>query len=113
MRAQADASAHILAASPHPTPSPPSSSSFSAGPKNVAAVFLESVTGTNGILKPPKGYLEGIRELCDRHGILMVCDEVMAGFGRTGRVFGFCHAPSVVPDIVTFAKAGSTERGGL
>ena len=56
-----------------------------------------SVTGTNGILKPPKGYLEGLRKICDKHGILIVCDEVMAGFGRTGRLFGFCHAPNFVP----------------
>eukprot|EP00050_Salpingoeca_kvevrii_P008338 m.302350 g.302350 ORF g.302350 m.302350 type:complete len:513 (-) comp15146_c0_seq1:69-1607(-) len=74
------------------------------GPHTVAAIFLESVTGTNGILKPPKGYLEGIREICDEFGIIMVCDEVMAGFGRTGKLFGFCHAPSVVPDVVSFAK---------
>lgn len=74
------------------------------GPHTIAAIHIESVTGTNGVLKPPRGYLEGIREICNEHGILMVCDEVMAGFGRTGRLFGFCHAPSVVPDIVTFAK---------
>lgn len=74
------------------------------GPHTIAAIYLESITGTNGVLKPPRGYLEGIREICTEHGILMVCDEVMAGFGRTGKLFGFCHAPSVVPDIVTFAK---------
>eukprot|EP00039_Didymoeca_costata_P020201 m.340432 g.340432 ORF g.340432 m.340432 type:complete len:511 (+) comp19305_c0_seq1:213-1745(+) len=73
------------------------------GPHNIAAIFLETVTGTNGILKPPNGYLQGIRKICDEHGILMVCDEVMAGFGRTGKLFAFCHA-DIVPDIVTFAK---------
>lgn len=73
------------------------------GPETVAAVYIESVTGTNGVLAPPPGYLEGIRELCDQHGILMVCDEVMAGFGRTGRLFGFSHS-AVIPDLVTFAK---------
>ena len=56
------------------------------GPHTIAAVFLETIVGTNGILIPPDGYLKGVRELCDRYGILMVCDEVMAGFGRTGTV---------------------------
>ena len=56
------------------------------GAQTIAAFFLETVTGTNGILIPPDGYLQGVRELCTKHGILMVCDEVMAGFGRTGRV---------------------------
>lgn len=65
---------------------------------------MESITGTNGVLKPPRGYLEAVRQICDENGIVMVCDEVMAGFGRSGKLFGFCHAPSVVPDIVTFAK---------
>ena len=75
------------------------------GPNNIAAFFLESVTGTNGILKPPKGYLEGIRSLCDEYGILLICDEVMNGFGRTGEWFGFMHTtPMIVPDIVTMAK---------
>lgn len=74
------------------------------GPHNVAAIFMESITGTNGILKPPKGYLEGVREMCDEHGIVMVCDEVMGGFGRTGKLFAFQHAPSVIPDVVCFAK---------
>eukprot|EP00735_Rhodelphis_limneticus_P001784 TRINITY_DN12471_c0_g1::TRINITY_DN12471_c0_g1_i1::g.15078::m.15078 TRINITY_DN12471_c0_g1::TRINITY_DN12471_c0_g1_i1::g.15078 ORF type:complete len:521 (+),score=139.69,sp/P33189/YHXA_BACSU/32.26/3e-57,Aminotran_3/PF00202.16/1.5e+03,Aminotran_3/PF00202.16/1.2e-72,Beta_elim_lyase/PF01212.16/0.036 TRINITY_DN12471_c0_g1_i1:38-1564(+) len=73
------------------------------GPHTIASIVLESVTGTNGVLPPPKGYLEGIREICDEFGILMHCDEVMAGFGRTGKLFGFMHA-GVVPDIVTFAK---------
>jgi taurine--2-oxoglutarate transaminase len=75
------------------------------GPKNIAAIFLESVTGTNGVLLPPKGYLEGIRKMCDEHGILMVCDEVMNGFGRTGKMFGFMHtSPMIIPDIITMAK---------
>jgi taurine---2-oxoglutarate transaminase len=73
------------------------------GPHTIAAVFLETIVGTNGILIPPDGYLEGVREICDRHGILMVCDEVMAGFGRTGRWFAVDHA-GVVPDLMTMAK---------
>jgi taurine--2-oxoglutarate transaminase len=73
------------------------------GPQTVAAVFMETVTGTNGILPPPDGYLESIREVCDRHGILLVFDEIMAGFGRTGRWFA-CENWDVVPDIVTVAK---------
>ncbi len=66
-------------------------------------MILETVTGTNGILPPPDGYLESIREVCDRHGILLVFDEIMAGFGRTGRWFA-CENWDVVPDIVTVAK---------
>src|SRR5439155_488327 len=58
------------------------------GAHTVAAVILETVTGTNGIIVPPDGYLQAIREVCDRHGIVLICDEVMAGFGRTGRWFG-------------------------
>lgn len=73
------------------------------GPETIAAFFLETVTGTNGVLIPPDGYLQGVRELCDRHGILMVCDEVMAGFGRTGRWFAVDHW-GVVPDLITMAK---------
>jgi taurine--2-oxoglutarate transaminase len=73
------------------------------GPQTIAAVFLETIVGTNGILIPPDGYLKGVRELCDRHGILMVCDEVMAGFGRTGRWFAVDHW-DVVPDLMTMAK---------
>jgi taurine--2-oxoglutarate transaminase len=73
------------------------------GPQNVAAVFMETVTGTNGVLPPPDGYLQSIREVCDRHGILLVFDEVMAGFGRTGRWFA-CENWDVVPDIITVAK---------
>src|SRR5438128_6507503 len=73
------------------------------GPQTVAAVILETVTGTNGVIPPPDGYLQSIRETCDRHGILLVCDEVMAGFGRTGRWFA-CENWDVVPDILTMAK---------
>jgi taurine--2-oxoglutarate transaminase len=73
------------------------------GPHTVAAVILETVTGTNGIIPPPDGYLHAIREVCDRHGILLICDEVMAGFGRTGRWFA-CEHWDVVPDILTVAK---------
>jgi taurine--2-oxoglutarate transaminase len=73
------------------------------GPHTIAAFFLETVTGTNGILLPPDGYLEGVRELCTRHGILMACDEVMSGFGRTGAWFAVDHW-KVVPDLITMAK---------
>ncbi len=73
------------------------------GPQTVAAVILETVTGTNGVIPPPDGYLQSIREVCDRHGILLILDEVMAGFGRTGRWFA-CEKWDVVPDIITVAK---------
>jgi taurine--2-oxoglutarate transaminase len=73
------------------------------GPQHIAAFFLEPVTGTNGILVPPDGYLEGIRELCSRYGILMVADEVMSGFGRTGEWFAVDHW-KIVPDLMTMAK---------
>src|SRR4051812_46816572 len=73
------------------------------GPSTIAAFILESVTGTNGILVPPDGYMQGVRALCDRHGILMIADEVMSGFGRTGKWFAIEHW-NVVPDIVTMAK---------
>jgi len=73
------------------------------GAHTIAAVFLETVVGTNGILIPPDGYIRGVREICDRNGILMVCDEVMAGFGRTGRWFAVDHW-DVVPDLMTMAK---------
>src|SRR5215831_2517245 len=73
------------------------------GPQTVAAVIMETVTGTNGIIVPPDGYLQSIREVCDRHGIVLILDEVMAGFGRTGKWFG-CENWDVVPDIITLAK---------
>ena len=73
------------------------------GPSTIAAFILETITGTNGILIPPDGYLQGVRELCTRHGILMICDEVMSGFGRTGEWFAVNHW-NVVPDLLTMAK---------
>ncbi|MGA1043861.1 MAG: aminotransferase class III-fold pyridoxal phosphate-dependent enzyme [Phycisphaerales bacterium] len=73
------------------------------GPQHIAAMFIETVTGTNGILPPPEGYLAGLKALLEKHGILLVCDEVMCGFGRTGRLFAFEHG-GIVPDIVTMAK---------
>jgi len=72
-------------------------------PRTIAAMFIETVTGTNGILPPPKGYLKGLRALLDKYGILLVCDEVMAGFGRTGKLFAFQHG-DILPDVVTMAK---------
>jgi taurine--2-oxoglutarate transaminase len=73
------------------------------GPETIAALFLETITGTNGVLIPPDGYLQGVRDLCSRHGILLVCDEVMTGFGRTGEWFAVNHW-NVVPDVMTMAK---------
>src|SRR5262249_25625562 len=61
------------------------------GPSTIAGFLIEPVTGTNGVLVPPPGYLEGIRDLCAKHGILLICDEVMSGFGRTGRWFAVDH----------------------
>lgn len=72
-------------------------------PKTIAAVMLETVTGTNGVLIPPAGYLQGVRKICDRYGILLICDEVMSGFGRTGKWFAVEHW-EVVPDLMTMAK---------
>jgi len=72
-------------------------------PESVAGIFLETVTGANGLIPPPRGYLKGLRRLCDKYGILMVCDEVMCGFGRTGEWFAVDHW-DVVPDIMTMAK---------
>ncbi len=73
------------------------------GPQSVAAVILETVTGSNGVIIPPKGYLQGVRKICDEFGIVMVCDEVMAGWGRTGEWFA-CDNFGVKPDIISFAK---------
>ena len=73
------------------------------GPHTIAAFILETVTGTNGVLVPPDGYMQGVRAICDKHGILMICDEVMSGFGRTGEWFAINHW-NVVPDILTMAK---------
>jgi taurine--2-oxoglutarate transaminase len=73
------------------------------GPDTIAAFILETVTGTNGILIPPDGYLQGVRELCTRHGIVLIADEVMCGFGRTGEWFAVNHW-GVVPDLMSTAK---------
>lgn len=77
------------------------------GPHTVAAIALETVVGTNGILVPPPGYLQGVRALCDQHGIMLILDEVMAGFGRCGEWFAF-HAFDVRPDLVCFAKGSNS-----
>ena len=85
------------------------------GPNTIAAIVLETVTGTNGVLVPPPGYLPGVRALCDKYGILMICDEVMVGFGRTGEWFAY-QAFDVAPDLVTFAKgvnSGYVPLGGV
>ena len=85
------------------------------GPHTVAAIVLETVVGTNGILVPPDGYLAGVRELCDEHGIVMICDEVMAGFGRCGEWFAVDHW-GVTPDLICFAKgvnSGYVPLGGV
>ena len=73
------------------------------GPDTIAALLMESVTGTNGIIVPPNGYMQGARALCDKYGIVMICDEVMSGFGRTGTWFAIEHW-NVTPDIITMAK---------
>ena len=73
------------------------------GPETIAAILMESVTGTNGVIIPPKGYMQGVRALCDKYGILMIADEVMSGFGRTGKWFAIEHW-DVVPDMITMAK---------
>jgi taurine--2-oxoglutarate transaminase len=84
-------------------------------PESVAAIVMETITGSNGVIIPPKGYLKGVRKLCDEFGILMICDEVMAGFGRTGKMFAFENF-GVKPDIVSFAKGvtcGYIPLGGV
>ncbi len=73
------------------------------GPETIAAILMESVTGTNGIIIPPEGYMQGVRALCDKYGIVMIADEVMSGFGRTGKWFAIEHW-NVVPDMITMAK---------
>jgi taurine--2-oxoglutarate transaminase len=73
------------------------------GPRTIAAILMESVTGTNGIIIPPQGYMQGVRALCDKYGIVMIADEVMSGFGRTGKWFAIEHW-DVVPDLMTMAK---------
>lgn len=85
------------------------------GPQTLAALVLETVPGTSGILPPPPGYLSGVREICDRHGICYIADEVMCGFGRTGAWFATEHW-DVVPDLITFAKgvtSGYVPLGGV
>ncbi|MFD3893829.1 aspartate aminotransferase family protein [Streptomyces cellulosae] len=85
------------------------------GPSTIAAVILETVPGTAGIMPPPPGYLAGVRELCDKYGIVLVLDEVMAGFGRTGTWFA-ADLYDVVPDLMTFAKgvnSGYVPLGGV
>jgi taurine--2-oxoglutarate transaminase len=85
------------------------------GPHTIAAIIIESVVGTNGVLIPPEGYLAGVRDLCDRHGIVMIADEVMVGFGRVGEWFAVDRW-GVVPDLLTFAKgvnSGYVPLGGV
>jgi len=73
------------------------------GGHTIAAIFIETITGTNGLIVPPAGYIKGLREICDRHGILLVCDEVMCGLGRTGNWFAVDNW-NVIPDMITMAK---------
>ena len=73
------------------------------GPGSIAGILMETVTGTNGVIVPPDGYMQGVRALCDKYGIVMIADEVMSGFGRTGKWFAVEHW-GVVPDIITMAK---------
>jgi taurine---2-oxoglutarate transaminase len=85
------------------------------GSSTIAAIVLEAIPGTAGIMVPPPGYLTGVREICDRHGIVMVADEVMSGFGRSGRWFAVEH-DDTVPDLLTFAKgvnSGYVPLGGV
>lgn len=85
------------------------------GPSTIAGLVLESVIGSSGVIVPPAGYLRGVRELCDRHGIVYIADEVMVGFGRTGAWFGVDH-DGVAPDLMAFAKgvnSGYVPLGGV
>lgn len=85
------------------------------GADTIAAIVMETITGSNGVIIPPKGYLPGVRAICDEFGIMMICDEVMAGFGRTGKMFAFENF-DVKPDIVSFAKGvtcGYVQLGGV
>jgi taurine--2-oxoglutarate transaminase len=85
------------------------------GPQTIAAIILETIPGTAGIMPPPPGYLAGVRALCDKYGIIYIADEVMAGFGRTGAWFAFDHY-GVQPDLITFAKgvnSGYVPLGGV
>ena len=86
------------------------------GPSTIAAIVLESIPGTAGIMVPPPGYLAGVREICDRYGIVFIADEVMGGFGRSGKWFAIEHVDGVVPDLITFAKgvnSGYVPLGGV
>jgi adenosylmethionine-8-amino-7-oxononanoate aminotransferase len=74
------------------------------GPGSIAAIMLETIVGANGVLVPPVRYMQGVRALCDKYDILLILDEVMVGFGRTGEVFAFQHFDGVLPDILTSAK---------
>lgn len=78
------------------------------GPDTIALIQFESIVGAGGVLVPPEGYMQGVRALCDKYHILMQCDEVMVGFGRTGKLFGFQHYDGVIPDIITAAKGISS-----
>jgi putrescine---pyruvate transaminase len=85
------------------------------GPERVAAAIVEPVFGSGGVIVPPRGYLRRLREVCDRHGVLLIVDEVITGFGRTGTWFG-CEHENVTPDIITFAKgvtSGYVPLGGV
>jgi len=78
------------------------------GPETIAAVLMESIVGSGGVLIHPHAYVRGVRALCDKYGILYIADEVMVGFGRTGKLWGFQHFEGVVPDLVTSAKGLSS-----
>jgi taurine--2-oxoglutarate transaminase len=85
------------------------------GPSTISALVLEPVTGSSGVIVPPAGYLRGVRELCSRHGIVFIADEVLVGFGRTGEWFGVDH-DGVAPDLLVFAKgvnSGYVPLGGV
>jgi taurine--2-oxoglutarate transaminase len=82
---------------------------------SIAAIVLETITGSNGVIIPPEGYLPGVRKLCDKYGIMLICDEVMTGWCRTGKMFAFEHF-GIRPDMVTFAKGvtcGYVPLGGV
>ena len=87
------------------------------GASTIGAILIETIVGTNGVLIPPPGYLEGVREMCDKYGIVWIADEVMVGFGRVGEWFAFQGDDSgVVPDLITFAKginSGYVPLGGV
>jgi taurine--2-oxoglutarate transaminase len=84
-------------------------------PPTIAAIVLETVTGSNGVIVPPEGYIQGVRKICDEFGIMLICDEVMMGFGRTGTMFAFEHW-GIKPDLISFAKGvtcGYVQLGGV